>query len=630
MKRITLSLLFLALMVPAAGAARSVREKGVESICATRVSTTAISYARHKFNQRRLARQSGDRLVVGQPGVRQGVMVTEEKNIAVIADDGTIFPPPNLFDMSGAGVQYRFRRRGKIRARRFLAGVSPERGNRIQIGDDANRRIRLPFDFTFYGTTYDRVWLNSDGNLTFTEGESSSTPRSIGRFLEGPPRIAINFVDLDPGVTSGEAGVYLLRREDMVRITWVDVPEWGASNRNTMQLTLYPTGRITMGYGNVDATDGIIGLSPGGPGGLELIDMSRELPESVRDTAIAEQFRAEPEIDDLAASRAVLSTVVDDYDLIVLFADFQIDLGDAFAYNAPVSNEILGIGDITYDFTNVYGSDGRLRAFVQMGSLRKYPSAPDNNIGLSEATGIGILAHEVGHRWLAYPTFINDQGRRSTDLLGRQLAHWSFNLDTDGSVMEGNDIRDNGNGTFTTVGSWQGFSPLDEYLMGFRKASRVQPFFYVSGSAQDNSSGPDTGVTLTGQRVDVTIAQVIAAIGPRVPERTTEPTQVAFALLARDGESPSLASIDKVNRYRKRLESFFPEQTGNNGVIETRLRLKEGAVVEPAAAGAGALEPASAGPAAVEPAATPPAMTADPERLRDEPRERFDRVAERR
>ncbi len=579
MKKIVPGLLALSLLLPAVGAAKSVREPGVDGWCGTRASTPAVAWARHKFNQRRLALEQRDRTVVGEPGVRQAYSVKKQKNIAVIEDDGTIFPPPNFFDLSGDGVL--FQRGGPAtRIAPFDGGISGDRGDRIEIGDDASRAIDLPFPFTFYGTAYNRVFLNSDGNLTFNRADNASTARSLNRFLEGPPRIALNFVDLDPSVTSGTAGVYLLQNPGLVRVTWLDVPEFGAANSNTFQVTLFPNGRISMAYGDVAASSGIVGVSPGGPGLINLVDMSRVQPSKVTRAAIAEQFRDVSEIDDMAAAKAAFSVVRDEYDVVVLFADFPVDLDGTFAYNAAVQNEIRGIGDGVYNFSSLYGSQ-RLKAFVQMGSLAKYPAAPNNFITSSEATGIGILAHEVGHRWLAFTRFINNRGQRSTDLLGRQLGHWSFLLDSDGSVMEGNDIRDNGDGTFTTTATWQGFSPLDEYLMGLRRPDQVPPFFYVSGSSEDPTAGPATGVLIQGQRVDVGVGQIIAAEGPRVPATTDKPTQVFFVLLGRQGEPPSLASIRKVNQYRNRLSTFFRQQTEDRGRIATWLRVKQ-----PAAAAA--------------------------------------------
>jgi hypothetical protein len=610
MQKTTHSLLALALLLPAAGAAKTVRAPGVEGLCATRISTLAISYARHRFNERRqeLARRqqvlsgAGGAATTVAPQVATAappgpvgmkgstaITVTKQKNIAVIEDNGTIFPPPNLFDLGSGGVQ--FKRGGPgTRAERFFGGISPSRGDRIEIGDDASRAIDLPFTFTFYGRAYTRVFLNSDGNLTFTGADNASTARSLSRFLEGPPRIAVDFLDLDPSVTSGEAGVYLLLQPGMARVTWLDVPEFGVSNSSTFQLTLYPNGRITMGYGEMDAQQGIIGVSPGGPGTINLVDLSHQLPLKSKTDAIAEQFRSVSEIDDMAAAAAVLSAVRDEYDHIVLFADFPVDLDDAFAYHSGVANDIRGIGTPIFDFSNLYGSRGRLESFVQMGSLDNYPRGPNNRIGFSEATGIAILAHEVGHRWLAFPRFIDNQGQPSDDLLGRQLAHWSFLMDSDGSVMEGNDIRDNGDGTFTTVATWQGYSRLDQYLMGYLRPDQVPPFFYVSGSELDPEDAPNTGVVIQGQRRDVGVHQIIAAEGPRVPasDRAQNVIQVAFALLGRQGEPPDLDSIRKVNQYRNRLSTYFREQTGGRGRVATWLRLRRPAAAAAPATGDGA------------------------------------------
>ena len=95
------------------------------------------------------------------------------------------------------------------------------------VGDDANRRIRLPFDFTFYGTTYDRVWLNSDGNLTFGSGDAQTAARDQSRFLTGAPRIAFLYSDLNPSA----GGQVRYRKDDPNTLTviWDAVPEYSRS-----------------------------------------------------------------------------------------------------------------------------------------------------------------------------------------------------------------------------------------------------------------------------------------------------------------------------------------------------------------------------------------------------------------
>ena len=60
----------------------------------------------------------------------------------------------------------------------------------------------------------------------------------------------------------------------------------------------------------------------------------------------------------------------------------------------------------------------------------------------------------------------------SDQLLGRQRAHWSFFMDSDGSVMEGNEIEDLGGGTFRTTVATEKYSRLDLYAMGLATRGR--------------------------------------------------------------------------------------------------------------------------------------------------------------
>src|SRR5437868_5599116 len=66
-----------------------------------------------------------------------------------------------------------------------------------------------------------------------------------------------------------------------------------------------------------------------------------------------------------------------------------------------------------------------------------------------ELFGRILWGQEFAHRWGALVHF-NDGGVDSGALLGRQQAHWSWYLDSNWSWMEGNDWKDNTDGTFTT------------------------------------------------------------------------------------------------------------------------------------------------------------------------------------
>ena len=52
------------------------------------------------------------------------------------------------------------------------------------------RRSNVPFGFTFYGRAQTAAFVNSDGNITFEEGDRASTDRNVARLLTGPPRVS--------------------------------------------------------------------------------------------------------------------------------------------------------------------------------------------------------------------------------------------------------------------------------------------------------------------------------------------------------------------------------------------------------------------------------------------------------
>lgn len=154
--------------------------------------------------------------------------------------------------------------------------VNEEANRPDKLTDDDEMLYLFPdgFTFPFYGKTYSKVVINSDGNLTFTRGDSSSTPRSEERFLSGPPRIAPFFSDLNPGFGT----VLVVENPASLEFIWEEVPEYSSSlgtPGNTFSVTLYRTGDIRFHYEKINATPdpdsqslqgliGIVGITPGG------------------------------------------------------------------------------------------------------------------------------------------------------------------------------------------------------------------------------------------------------------------------------------------------------------------------------------------------------------------------------
>jgi len=121
------------------------------------------------------------------------------------------------------------------------------------------------------------------------------------------------------------------------------------------------------------------------------------------------------------------------------------------------------------------------------------------------------------------------------------------------------------------------YSPLDQYLMGLRPSAEVPPFFVVRtpSATSDTSPGrdPQVGVSFSGMRRDVSIEEVVAALGPRQPAFGEAPNRFrqAFVLVSVGGP-PDPALAEKVERFRQAWEAYFVRSTEGRAAIETRLR----------------------------------------------------------
>ncbi|MBI5026926.1 MAG: hypothetical protein HZC12_09445 [Nitrospirae bacterium] len=172
----------------------------------------------------------------------------------------------------------------------------------------------------------------------------------------------------------------------------------------------------------------------------------------------------------------------DEYDFLVIFSnfDFQMPETEVKAFYLGVKNDAQGIGMPLFDNSNLFGSNGKLQGIIDMGNISTLVVDPlDPKL---EET-LSILAHEKMHRWGAHVRFKDSLGNISSALLGKDSDHWSFLLNSYGSVLYGNKWQDNGNGTFTSIAAQKYYSPLDLYLMGFNDRSQVPPMLLIEKKA---------------------------------------------------------------------------------------------------------------------------------------------------
>jgi len=170
---------------------------------------------------------------------------------------------------------------------------TPKPGDALAVGDDGWFELALPFRFTICGQTFESVFVNANGNLTFGEAEGSTFATGPS-FLAGPPRIAGWWTDLNP---NAGGKVTYAQSDKTFTVSWVDVPLFPNEGSNSLSITLNKgSDHVEIRYGAMDAVFGVVGLSAGGTvaSGLELgSDLSAFGDKRInlqRQTALYEEF----------------------------------------------------------------------------------------------------------------------------------------------------------------------------------------------------------------------------------------------------------------------------------------------------------------------------------------------------
>ena len=500
---------------------------------------------------------------------------TSVDGIAIIEATPEVLAPPHPFDLADSSVMITPDLESlRVEVSRFPEGAPLlEQGTPLDLEDDDFELIELPFAFPYYGKSYDSLYVNSDGNLTFVRPEASSLPRSYSRASSGPPRIAPLFRDVDP---SRGGSVRLAANPESLTVAWHAVPLFSETTLGapqSFQVTIRQDGSIEFRYAEVDLPSAVVGVFSGqAVSEVVAVDWSAVESESfAAGSILAEVFVSEREIDEFAVAHSFYRSHEDAYDALVVFNDLDQGASQtALAHAYTVRNQIRGIGEFIYDSGRTFGSPRRLSLFVNMGAMSGYPASPAAPIqGLPHSSLLTILAHEIGHRFLAYVSFNDPEtGMPSDALLGRQAAHWSFFLNSGASVLEGNAIKDNEEGAdprFETIAATQTYSPLDLYLMGLKDPADVPPTFLVTNptsalqSLGSASRTPEVGIGFNGVRKEIRVEHIIDAAGVRRPDTSVSQKHFrqAFVLLVEPGAEPKPESLRTLRQLRRWWLGFF-------------------------------------------------------------------------
>ena len=575
MTKHSLALFLSAVLIQTAGARTD------RGICGSNAERAREEVFLHRRSVQSLKIKSGSRAAAVPATAR------DSGNLIILEDSDGVVARRNLFNLDKQTLRFQLSA-GKysydVRPGGFDSAAATGGEPVAGLGDDDTRKVSLPFSFPFYGAAYRDVYLNSDGNLTFGEGDGASAERSLGRMTAGPPRISPLYEDLD--ATRPQSDVRIFSDSSHWVATWNAVREFsdsGLGKAQTFQVALYPDGKIEFAYNGVSPSGAVVGIAPGRLQSGTAVVSFLTTPSSAYSGAAVERFGGADELDIVTASQKILETHDDSFDYLIYYNNMGIVIPGAVAQYTPVRNTRTGMGDQLVDNGVEYGSARRLQGVMNMGSISQYPLNPNGAVPLRPSTGdtpLTILGHEAGHMFLAYVSVHEPGDPKGTPMLSSDLFHWSFRFNSEASVLSGNRIRDNGAGSspqFTTVATVESYAPLDQYLMGLRQPEEVPPTFYVKdppSSIISRGAIPQVGISFNGTRRDVTIQELISTNGRRRPDATVSQRQYrfGFVLVVPTGTTPDAGLLQQIETYRSGFEAAFNKYTEGRASAEASLK----------------------------------------------------------
>ena len=289
---------------------------------------------------------------------------------------------------------------------------------------------------------------------------------------------------------------------------------------------------------------------------------------------------------DLTVCR-VIDALGDKFDLFVFHSEFRVDAQTAATpwqrYGANV--DVTGLGSIGGGVAPCGSS--RLKGRWVVPVWARSDSLVNKAPGLREGPydrGLLLFAHEFTHAWTAHGWFYLRRGGPERLFDDVEAAHWRWDLhlpaafpwrsDEPGprSLMGGRYWRENGDGTFTLLdGYWGGgHSWLDLYAAGLADASEV-PDMFILRNLQPVNDGDRWGGRYTGEKEVVTIEQIIAAHGPRVPSAADaqKDFNAGFVYLLEPGRSPDPDLLRLHAEYRDKVVEHWSHVTGGRSRMTT-------------------------------------------------------------
>ena len=308
-----------------------------------------------------------------------------------------------------------------------------------------------------------------------------------------------------------------------------------------------------------------------------------------------------PNARDLACT--VIQGLGDKFDMLAYYSDFRVDNQEAGTpSNGPVGGHVTGIGQ-DEERVESYCSKGQFQwgfiqpVYVGAAQMQEYPPADaptgnDHDVTfytkqLSERDGgkmlpynyaMSQIGHEMGHRWGAFVS-----AKVGDEKIQLGPTHWDMGLQapvafpyqrpTEASAMGGGVWQDNYDGTFTQLDDnyyvpATGYSYLDLYLMGLISPAEV-PDFFILKDLQPAGRDDNGHRIFKAKRVKVTVQDVIAAEGPRLPdvEHSQKEFNTGIVLVVEHGKKPTPELVERAKGIREQWMKYWSITTGHRSVM---------------------------------------------------------------
>lgn len=559
------------------------------------------------------------------PGRSIGKVSVHGKLIVVELNRGAL-RRANFFDLAGRTLRF-VPEGARFRVENLPLQWDSDFGPELA-GSEATLR---GFSFPFGGRSWRSFLVGITGSLRLGGSEKDVKPDPYGhpeggialdrfdqladvagKLADKAPAIA---VFLKPRLTGPH---YVKELPGRVVVTWDLAEPYGGyldfawfPTIDRFQAVLHSDGTIDMSYKQVAAKDAIVGLYPDANRKPSAVDLSTvRKRETFAAPYEAFHYLAAPAPQDLSCT--VIKALGDKFDFLAYYSDFRIDSQEASPpSDGPLGGDVRGIGDTLHDQSApvlvTRCTKGRFQQGytgpVFAGAPEAQPGPPANapadsirkiafySRQLAQAApngkpapfnyAVGHLGHEFGHRWGAYVTAkVNGETIR----LG-PWPHWApglhapvafpYSLPFEASTLGGAHWQDNGNGTFSRLREGyfvpaSGYSYLDLYLMGLMRATEVPDFFLLTDLAPTGGE-VDGHPVFTAKKVKVTIQDVIAAEGPRLPDsdHSQRKFNTGIVVMVEPDHRPSAKLLQEAEGIRRQWLDYWRIVTGGRASMTT-------------------------------------------------------------